>query len=309
MAVENVVKKSKINHINPYYCEHHYMLTTDWIKQCFEIQCDENGKPIVVPDRPYFDENGNLTQQNKYKIKRKAELWMISLVIISDLEMITRKKKQKITDFAFYGSLQRIRNIILNSVDPRLTPQLSRSITIKTISTSLRRAEKSGFIKIEYNRNITNKTCSHTENYRRITLNYEKLMELSEFNLERKRSQTWLKYHSSSREHRWIRKRPISYLKPLIDELADANKKEEFRGKLAKLKLKLKNHQDVFKAWIMSKQKFYQTMELKNLTAVKSKKDESDDLLARMYQKPDTSGVVLTSHQKAIFDGVVASIA
>lgn len=309
MAVQNVSKNTKIGRLNPYRHEHHYMKTTDWIKQCFEIQRDEQGRPIVIPDCPFIDENGNLQKQNKYKIKRKAELWMIELVLIADIEMVLRKKNRlKSNDFAFYGSLQTIRNIILNSVDPCLVPQLSRSITIKTLSTSLRRAEKSGFIKIEYNPDIKRETYSDTKNYRRITLNYDKLMELSEFNLERKRSQTWLKYHSSSREHRWIRKRPISYLKPLIDDLADSNKKEEFRRKLAKLKLKLKNHQDVFKAWIMSKQKFYETMELKNLTAVKSKKDESDEILALMYHKPDTSGFVMTRQQKAIFNGLVAQM-
>ena len=295
--------------IKPYGYEHHYMKTTDWIKQSFQFERN-NGKEVVVPARPIFDENGNLQVQTKYKIKRKAELWMISLVSIMELEFIARnrKNKKKTKDFAFYGSYKHIRNLILNSVDPRLVPQLSRSITINTISTSMRRAADSGFINIEYDKTITRNTCSDTDNYRRITLNYEKIMELSEFNLDKKRSNTWKKYHSSSREHKFIRKRPVSYLQPLIKDLSDSAKKEVFREKLAALKLKLKNEQDVFKAWILNNQGFYVTGANQNLTAIKSQKDEHDEIVAMMYQKPDDQHRALTADERAIFDDLYRSI-
>ena len=271
MAKIKKLTKEQIAQINPFGYQHHYMTTSDWIQQCFEIQCDSKNKPIILPGCKIFNEEGKLIQQFKYKVKRKAELWMIALVIIMDLEMSVRTKdalnKKKVSDFAFYGSYNRIREKILASVDSRLVPQLSRTITLRSISTAMKRAEKSGFVNIEYDYSVTRKTCSKDENYRRITINYDKLMELSEFNLDKRtRSYTWKKYHRCSREHRWLAKRPVSYLKPLIEDLADKNKKEEFRQKLQGLKLKLKNYQDVFKAFIISKQKMYKTNELKNLT-------------------------------------------
>ncbi len=134
-------------------------------------------------------------------------------------------------------------------------------------------------------------------------------MELSEFNLDkRKRSDTWKKYHSSSREHKWIRKRPVSYLKPLIEDLADKNKKEAFREKLRSLKLKLKNHQDVFKAFIINKQKMYKTSPLKNLTTIKSMKEYADEEIRIMYQNHDTGEIVLSYEQQTILQNFIASI-
>ena len=289
MAKQQFYTKAQKSVFNPLGYEHHYMLTEDWIKQCFEIQCDKKGNPIILPDKPIIDENGNIVPQFKYKIKRKAELWMIALVIIMDLEMIFRKdaffNKKQMKEFAFFGSYDRIREKILACVDSILVPQLSRTITRRSISTSMKRAASSGFITIKYDETVTRNTCSINKNYRRITLNYDKLQELSEFNLTKERSETWKKFHRCSREHRWLRKRPVSYLKPLIEELADKQKKEEFREKLKALNLKLKNHQDVFKAFIISKQKMYQTSEIKNLTAIKSKKEE----ISVMYQKHGSS--------------------
>ena len=230
MAKVNKLSKEQVTLINPYGYQHHYMTTAEWIQQCFEIQNGPNGKPIILPGRKIFNEEGNQVQQYKYKVKRKAELWMIALVIIMDLEIAVRTRdvinKKKVNDFAFYGSYKRIREKILDSVDHRLVPQLSHTITIRSISTAMKRAEKSGFVKIQYDRTVTRNVCSVDDNYRRITINYDKLMELSEFNLDkRNRSETWKKYHRCSREHRWLRKRPVSYLKPLIEDLADKNKK------------------------------------------------------------------------------------
>ena len=285
MAKKQVYTKAQKAVFNPLGYEHHYMLTEEWIKQCFEIQCDSSGKPIILPDSPILDEHGNFIPQCKYKIKRKAELWMIALVIIMDLEMVFRKdalvNNKHMKEFAFFGSYDRIREKILACVDSRLLPQLSRRITRRSISTSMKRAASSGFITIEYDETITRNTCSIDKNYRRITLNYDKLQQLSEFNLSRERSETWKKFHRCSREHRWLRKRPVSYLKPLIEELADKQRKEEFREKLKALNLKLKNHQDIFKAFIINKQKMYKTSNIDNLTALKSKKDE----ISVMYHK------------------------
>ena len=221
--------------------------------------------------------------------------------MVTRTRSVLNKKNKQMKDFAFFGSYARIREKILDAVDEKLRPQLSRSITLRSISTSMRRAADSGFIKIEYNETVTRKTCSDTENYRRITINYDKMMELSEFNLDKRvRSNTWKKYHSSSREHKWLRKRPVSYLKPLIEELADKNRKEEYREKLKALKLKLKNHQDVFKAFIINNQKQYKTKPLKNLTTIKSMKEQADDEIRIMYVNHDTGEVVLTPEQEAI---------
>lgn len=313
MADKKYLSKEQLALINPYGYQHHYMTTADWINQCFEIQQDNDGRPIIVPGHQIFNENGNIVQQYKYKIKRKAELWMIALVVIMDLEFATRAlsviNKKKVKEFAFYGSYNRIREKILDAVDSKLVPQLSRSITIRSISTSMKRAEASGFIKIEYDQTITRKTCSIDKNYRRITINYDKLMELSEFNLDKKkRSNTWKKYHSSSREHKWLKKRPVSYLKPLINELADKNKKEAFREKLKALKLKLKNHQDIFKAFIINMQKMYKTSPLKNLTTIKSMEEQATEEIKIMYQKHDTDEIVLSPEQQAILQGFYASI-
>ena len=279
------------------------MTIENWINQCFEIQCDSNGRPIILPSKPIIDENGNVIQQTKFKIKRKAEEWMIAVAYIMELEKFFREKafdskKKQMEEFAFYGSYDRIRNKILSCVDSRLVPQLSRTITRRSISTSLKRAEASGFIKIKYDHTVTRNTCTADSNYRRITLNYDKLQELSEFNLTNKRSKTWKNYHRCSREHKWLSKRPVSYLKPLIDELADKKRKEEFREQLKALKLKLKNHQDVFKAFIIKKQKMYKPSNLDNLTAIKSTKDE----MSVTYQKPVgvESDDPLTPEQMAI---------
>lgn len=314
MANKKYLTKEQISLINPLGFQHHYMTTADWIKQCFEFVLDKNNKPIIVPDGQIIDEAGNVTQQNKYKIKRKAELWMMALVIIMDLELVTRTRtvlaKKKVKDFAFYGSYARIREKIISMADDKLKPQLSRSITIRAISTSMRRAAASGFINIEYNKDVTRKTCSVDKNYRRITINYDKLLELSEFNLDKKnRSNTWRKYHHASREHRWLRKRPVSYLQPLINELADKEKKEAYKEKLEALRLKLKNHQDVFKAFIINNQKQYKTKELKNLTTIKSVMEAANAEISSMYQNVDTGEVVLSYEQQALLQDIIQRIA
>lgn len=302
--------KEQMKMINPYDYHHHFVKTSDWIKQSFEIQCDKNGEPIKLPAKPIIDENGNLIQQDRYKIKRKAELWMIAMVVIMDLELSINFKsvasKKTDTSFAFYGSYKAIRNVILNSVDSRLVPQLSQSITIKSISTSMKRAEASGFIKIEYDHTVTRKTCTKENNYRKITLCYDKLLELNYFETgQNKASYEWRKYHSSSREHRWMRKRPVSYLKPLIEDLSKKEKKEEFKQKLLKLKLKLKTEKDVLKAFILTKQKNYINSYTKDkLTAVKSNMEEADNLVNMMYQNVDndTGEFILSENQRLILE-------
>lgn len=313
MGKSKFLTKEQLKMINPLDYQHHYMSTADWIKQCFEFELDKSGQPIVIPTHQIIDENGVIVQQYKYKIKRKAELWMMALVIIMDLEFNIRTKnvlkKEKVRDFAFFGSYARIREKILDAVDPKLVPQLSRSITVRSISTSMRRAEASGFIKIEHDETVTRKTCSIDKNWRKITINYDKLLELSEFNLDkRKRSDTWKKFHASSREHKWLRKRPVSYLKPLIDDLADANKKEVFREKLEALKLKLKNHQDVFKAFIINFQKQYKTSEMKFLTTIKSVMEQADEEIRAMYINHDTGEVPLSPEQHALFMNVFSAM-
>lgn len=312
--------KEQLENINPLKMQHHYISTRDWINQCFIIQRDTTGKEIIIPDRTILSEDGTIVSQSKYKIKRVAELWMISLVILMDLEFNLRaksvlnknKKSKAIKDFAFYGSYKSIRNQILDSVDVKLRPQLSRSITIRTISTAMKRAELSGFINITYDETINRKNCTHEDNYRRITLNYDKLKEISTLDPFVNSSYAWQKYHRCSREHRWMRKRPVSYLKPLIDDLSDKNRKEEFKQKLAKLKLRYKNEQDVLKAFIIKNQKMYSanTSLNKNLTAIKSVTEEADKQLMSMYRNYDEdSGEYLSPEKMAIFEAFCSSIA
>ena len=312
--------KEELKKINPLQMQHHYISTRDWINQCFVIQKDASGREIFVPDRTIVSEDGTIVNQNKYKIKRVAELWMISLVILMDLEFNVRAKnmlnktktRKEINDFAFYGSYKGIRNQILDSVDPKLRPQLSRSITIRTISTAMKRAEVSGFVKIEYNESINRKNCTHEDNFRRIMLQYDKLKEVSTLDPFFNKSLIWQKFHRCSREHRWMRKRPISYLKPLIDDLADKNKKEEFKQKLAKLKLKYKNEQDVLKAFIIKNQKQYSANAglTKKLTTIKSVMDEADKQLMSMYHNVDvdTGEVQITPEQRAILQAFYQAI-
>ena len=308
--------KEQMKLANPYQYHHHFMKTTDWIKHSFELQCDTNGNPIKLPAKPIVDENGKVIPQFKYKVKRRAELWMIAMVIIMDLEMNTKIKsvasKKNDISFSFYGSYNAIRNVILNSVDSRLVPQLSRTITIKSISTSMKRAEASGFIKIEYDRNVTRRTCTKELNYRKVSLCYDKLLELNYFETgQNKDSYEWNKYHASSREHRWMRKRPVSYLKPLMEDLSKKEKKEEFKQKLLKLKLKLRSEQDVLKAFILAKQKKYiNTYTKDKLSAVKSDMEEADSQVNLMYQNVDvdTGEFILTDEQRYLIDNFVQRI-
>ena len=307
--------QEQLKMINPYNYQHHFVKTTDWIKDSFEIQCDKRGNPIKLPARPIIDENGNLIEQDKFKLKRKAELWMIAMVIIMDLEFSSKSKsvatKSKDATFAFYGSYKTIRNVILNSVDPQLVPQLSRSITIKTISTSMKRAEASGFVKIDYDETVTRRNCNKENNYRKITLCYDKLLELNYFETEKDhQSSEWTKYHASSREHRWMKKRPVSYLKPLIEDLSNKEKKAAFKEKLLKLKIKLKSDKDVMKAFILTKQKQYiNKFTTDKLTAVKSNMEEADELVQLMYQNVDVAtGVIVTNEQRAMLQDFIQRI-
>lgn len=308
--------KEQMKVADPYEYHHHFLKTSNWIRQSFEIQCDKNGNPIKLPARPIIDENGNVKQQTKYKVKRRAEEWMIAIVIMMDLEKNTRIKsvanKKKFDDFAFYGSNKIIRNTILNNVDPLLVPQLSRTITIKSISTSLKRAEASGFIKISYDHTYTKKDGSKKKNIRKIKLCYDKLMELNYFETgKNKDSYEWKKYHASSREHRWMLKRPVSYLKPLIEDLSKKEKKNEFKQKLLKLKLKLKSEKDVLKAFILSKQKKYiNSYTTDKLTAVKSNMEEADDLVNKMYRDVDydSGEFIMTDEQHLMLQGFIQRI-
>ena len=116
-------------------------------------------------------------------------------------------------------------------------------------------------------------------NFRSIKVNHDKIVELSEFDLEpnykQKDNASWNKYKRCSREHKWIKKRVISSLSKLSKELKDKERKAEFKKKLAALNLKLKNSFDVFKAYVITKQcdQFtpYDSVH-DNLTALKSKK-------------------------------------
>lgn len=315
MARKKVNKKDDFNIL---HYRKHGLSTPEWIKRCFEIQTTPDGKPIVLPAKPIIDENGILRKQRKYKIKRHAELWMIALVAIMDIEYNTRYKahrnKKQIDSFAFYGSYKLIRNLILNSVDERLVPQLSQSITFNTINTAMKRAEKSGFIKIEYDDTVNRENCSREKNYRRITLNYDKLVELCDFNLDKHKwcsSDIWKKYHHSSREHKFIRKRPVSYCKKLIDDLTDDKRKNEFKAKLAKLKLKYKNHHDILKAFINTKQKKYSVnneYSTKYLTTIKSEADDQAEMMRLMYQKPKPSECVVTESQVELLKSFIDNI-
>lgn len=300
--------KMKKQDFNLLKYQHHGLSTAEWIKRCFEIQTTPDGEPIVIQCGSMINEDGKEIPLYKYKIKRYAELWLISLVVMMDLEFAVRKNnafhKKQSTDFAFYGSYSRIRNVILNSVDSRLVPQLSRSITFNTINTSLKRAAASGLINIQYDETVTRNTCTHDKNYRRITLNYDKLQELCDFEVTPKgRSKTWWKYHHSSREHKFMRKRPVSYCKKLIDDLADKNHKDEFKAKLAKLKLKYKNYHDILKAFIITNQKRYlagNEYAIKFLTTIKSEEEVQNATLRYMYQKPDESGLALSEEQQQL---------
>ena len=110
----------------------------------------------------------------------------------------------------------------------------------------------------------------------------------------------WLSYSKQ------MRKRPVSYCKKLVNDLADEKRKNEFKTKLAKLKLKYKNSHDVLKAFIITKQKPYSLnneYSTKYITTIKSEADSQAEMMRLMYHKPDESGQVLSERQEQLMKG------
>lgn len=296
---KNKIKKEDLSKINPYNIQQHGISFSDWIKQVFIIKKDEFGKPLyrTITDRT---EDG-FKEVKIYKLKRIAELWLICLTALIKLEFAHNYKSYNKKDFQsykFYGRYSILKNMILSAAPDELKYQLSKSITLQTISTAMKRIENDGFITIDYDHSVKYKEREEGKYFRTIKINHQKLVELSDFNLSKKeRSKTWNNYHRCSREHRYIRKRIFSSLQPLINDLADKEKKMEYRKKLASLKLKLKGEYDVFQAFILHKQKLYKTKQINKMTIIKSEKDLSEELLSSMYNS--SSGLPPEEYEKA----------
>lgn len=317
MAKVNLTKEQKAK-ANPFMLNNHYIGFDDWINQSFEMILDEDDKPIKVRGAlQCFDEHSNPVYNDRYKLKRKNELWLILITYLIRLALQQQNKSvtqnREIEPYIYYGTYASLRDDLAKHYPKELKNQLKQSINLSTISTSMKRAAESGFIKIEYDHEVNsdNKRVMNAQgrHYRSIKLNYDKILELSSFNLDPKHEQkndyTWQKYHRCSREHKWIKKRIISSLLPLVEELKDKERKAEFKKKLAKLNLKLKGPQDVFKAFIITKQgdRFLPNEHVHdNLTALKSTKGYKGAPPPEEEIDYDSSGYALTAEQEAFLE-------
>lgn len=319
MAKVNLTKEQRAK-ANPLMLNSHYIDFDSWMNQSFEMILDEDDNPIKVRGAlQCFDEHSNPVYNDRYKLKRKNELWLILITYLIRLALQQQNKSvaqnREIEPYIYYGTYASLRDDLAKHYPKELKNQLKQSINLSTISTSMKRAAESGFITIDYdyevnsdNKRIMNAQGRH---YRSIKLNYDKILELSSFNLspkyEQKNDYTWQKYHRCSREHKWIKKRIISSLLPLVEELKDKERKAEFKKKLAKLNLKLKGAQDIFKAFIITKQcdRFSPNEHVHDkLTALKSTKGYKGAPPPDVFDEDeyDDSGYTLTAEQEAYLE-------
>lgn len=310
--------KAELKKANPYELHKHYTSFDEWLAQELTVKTNADGSyKMKYANRYELDENGNYIQPQVLDIHHGVELWMICLTKLIDWSIVFAKNeianKREPKVFEYYGSYRSLRNAILKACPRDLRGQLTQSITVRTISTSMKRLAASGFIKIEYDPNFIGKTRDEKaamnaqgRHFRKITINYDKIIELSNFEFEKhNKTNVWTSYHDRSREHRWLKKRPYSSLNPILKDLSDKKKKREFAEKLARLHLKLKTAQDVFKAYILFVQNRYTKSEdlTQNLTALKF--TEMDEVKAAMaYDSSDA----ISPYQQAMLNDFINRI-
>ena len=273
---------------NKWDYKRHFIGIKHWQQMMLEVRKDENGKDRIIYGKQIgYDKFNTPIYEEFVDIHFKVPLWMVLVHEFLRLELQKRYKDVKAGidpgDYIFYGKYDTIRSYILECVAPKYKESLNRILTDSFIRNSIRRAAESGFLIVEYDYDVNfhnqKQMIEDGRNFRSIKVNHDKIVELSEFNLDPnyklKDSSNWGRYHRCSREHKWMKKRIISSLNKLNEELKVKEKKAAFRKKLAALNLKLKNAFDILKVFVITKQadQFVPYASVHdNLTALKSKK-------------------------------------
>ena len=272
---------------NPWDYANHFIGYKYWYHSMIEVRKDSNGNDRIKYGKQIATNNNVPVYEELLDIHFKVPFWMILVHEFLRLELQKRatdvKDGKEPEEYVFYGKYSTIRKYILECVAPNKRRSLEVIMTDSLIRNSIRRAAESGFLIVEYDLevNFHNKKTMINEgrNFRSIRVNHDKLAELSVFDLgpdyKLQESENWNKFHRCSREHKWMKKRIISSLKKLSEELKVKEKKAAFKKKLAALNLKLKNAFDILKVFVITKQcdQFtpYKNVH-DNLTALKSKK-------------------------------------
>ena len=266
----------------------HFIGIKHWQQLMLDIRKDSDGNERIIYGKQIgFDKLNTPIYEEFIDIHFKVPLWIILTHEFLRLELQKRykdvKEGKEPEDYVFYGKYKTIRKYILECVATKYKASLRRILTDSFIRNSIRRAAESGFLIVEYDYDVNfhnqQQMIEEGRNFRSIRVNHDKIVELSDFNLDPnyklKDDESWNKYHRCSREHKWMKKRVISSLAKLNRELKIKEKKAAFKKKLAALNLKLKNAFDVLKVFVITKQadQFspYASVH-NNLTALKSKK-------------------------------------
>ena len=279
------------NKANPWDYNNHFIGIKYWFHSMLEVRKDENGNDRIKYGKQIGVDNNNVPiYEELLDIHFKVPFWMILTHDFLRLDLQKRikdvKEGKEPEDYVFYGKYATLRKHILECVGSKERKSLESILTDSYIRNSIRRAAESGFLIVEYDEDVNfhnkDEMISIGKNYRSIRVNHDKLVELSVFNLDPNyklsNDENWKKFHRCSREHKWMKKRIVSSLTKLNEELKIKEKKAAFRKKLAALNLKLKSSFDILKVFVLTKQcdQFtpYKSVH-ENLTALKSKKKET----------------------------------
>ena len=138
MEKVNLTKEQKAK-ANPFMLNNHYIGFDDWINQSFEMILDEDDKPIKVRGAlQCFDEHSNPVYNDRYKLKRKNELWLILVTHLIRLALQQQNKSvaqnREIEPYIYYGTYASLRDDLAKHYPKELKNQLKQSINLSTIS-------------------------------------------------------------------------------------------------------------------------------------------------------------------------------
>lgn len=268
----------------------HFIGCKFWYRSMIEVRKDSKGNDRVLYGKQIATNNNIPVYEELLDIHFKVPLWMILTHEFLRLELQKRasdvKNGKEPEEYVYYGKYDTLRKYLLECAAGEERRSLEAKLTDSYIRNSIRRAAESGFLIVEYDYEVNfdniKEMIAEGRNFRSIRVNHDKLSELSVFDLDPeyklKDNEDWKKYHRCSREHKWMKKRIISSLKKLSEELKVKEKKAAFKKKLAALNLKLKNAFDILKVFVITKQCDQYTPYKSvhdNLTALKSKKAKS----------------------------------
>ena len=301
----------------------HFVGIKHWQQMMLEVRKDANGEDrIIYGEQIGYDSFNRPIYEEFFDIHFKVPLWIVLTHEFLRLELQKRYKDVKNgkepEEYVFYGKYETIRKYILECVSTKYKDSIKRILTDSFIRNSIRRAAESGFLIVEYDYDVNfhnkEQMINEGKNFRSIRVNHDKIVELSNFNLDPgyklKEDDNWNKYHRCSREHKWMKKRVISSLAKLNEQLRLKEKKAAFKKKLATLNLKLKNAFDVLKVFVITKQADQFTPYASvhdNLTALKSKKKVLAPPPPDDYDHDD--GYYLTEDDIAMLDSIYPSFA